>query len=248
MKALLLLLLSCGIALGQSPLLTGSGIDWTKAPSGVPGPSSVTNLAYWWVASDLTLNTKVTNWVDRIQGAVWTNGDTATQPTNSTSGVCFDTTTELTNSVLDLSGAPWNGGATWCAVIQPISVTPGVVSGVWIKDTRDFGIGFLSSGNAINVNSFGVMFKGLTVKQDWMFPIAGGGSSAYFTNNVQAHDGTGGNLFNNKTYRLASAVSGGTKGAFFIQEFLIYTNLLATQSVNRATLHTYFTNTYNFAP
>ncbi len=218
-----------------------------RSASGVPGPSSVTNLAYWWVASDLAVGSSVLSWTDRVQHAVWTNGNSATRPTNSLTGVCFNTTSELTNNFMDFSGPPWNGGGTWVAVLQPIAM-PGLVSSVWIGGS-DFGAGFTSAANVVNPNSFGAICKALLTVQDWIFPLAGG-SFAFYTNNVQASSGAGlGNLFNRADmFKLASAPAGGTRGAFYLREFLIYTNVLATNSVNRATLHTYFTNTYSFAP
>jgi hypothetical protein len=69
MKYVAILLLSCLSVLGQSPLLTGSGIDWTKAPSGNP---DYTATLYVDLQTDTTASL----------GAAYNQGDIVTWWTN----------------------------------------------------------------------------------------------------------------------------------------------------------------------
>lgn len=63
-----------------------------------PGPGNIPGLAYWWVASDVATNgVPVTNWVDRIQGAVMHNLGTNQPTCPTTNAVYFNGNGILTN-------------------------------------------------------------------------------------------------------------------------------------------------------
>lgn len=84
-------LLFCLTASAQLPV-----IPFVVPNSGIS--ADLTGVAYRWVFSDITTNTTVTSWVDRIQGSTWVNGAVAKQPTNSAQGIWIDSTHYLTNN------------------------------------------------------------------------------------------------------------------------------------------------------
>lgn len=91
----LFLLLSCLPCLAQFPY---SGTTWSIASSGGGVQANLSNVFERWVFTDLTNNSSLSSgWVGEIQGEVWTNGNSATTPTNSYSGVWFDNSHFLTN-------------------------------------------------------------------------------------------------------------------------------------------------------
>lgn len=100
---------------------------WKKllaVPSEIPPftPRSIPNLSYWWVSSDVPTNINVTNWTDRIQGAIYTNGTTgASRPTNSALGMHFSRASSqiLTNNVISLGGT--NTGSYWIIMRRDFS-------------------------------------------------------------------------------------------------------------------------------
>lgn len=215
--------------------------------SGVPGPDTVSGLQFRWVASDLTVGAKVTNWVDRVQSAVWTNGASSLQPTNSASGVCFDGSTVLTNAVITFTTAAkpviWivaknmrNNNNFDSFLTSPSGLSPGI----------EFSATFVADPNSLTH-----WFAAITnVYQDWYVPGNGSAFSGvplWYTNNVSTTHNSGliasgtANIFN-----FAGQQAGGTKGYFYVQEIAVYTNDLS--SANRTTLHTYATNTYAFSP
>src|ERR1700751_2636245 len=61
------------------------------APSSAAAtPLPLTGLSWWWVSTDVTNNTVVTTWVDRLQGATWSQTPGITCPTNTSSGMFFN--------------------------------------------------------------------------------------------------------------------------------------------------------------
>lgn len=76
----------------------------TLIPTNIYVPPPLTNdtgiagMAYYWNYNDLTANTAVSAWPDRIQAKGYNQGMSSRQPTNSSSGVHFDGITQwLTN-------------------------------------------------------------------------------------------------------------------------------------------------------
>ena len=108
-----ILILSCCSALAQHPLLTGAGIDWTRASSANITNFPITTLGaeHYWLASDLPQATifPATGWRDRIVDVdtnAWiTNNVIKGWPTNRSDGLQFigNESLVLSNSVLGKS-------------------------------------------------------------------------------------------------------------------------------------------------
>lgn len=68
-----------------------------------PEPQQLAGLYLWWNSGDTLsqgTNVVITNWIDRIQGWVFTNETSATRPSNSTNGVVFDGVDDLLTNVV----------------------------------------------------------------------------------------------------------------------------------------------------
>lgn len=246
MKALVLLIVSCSLAFAQSPLLTGSGIDWTKpSASSVPDPTTVPGLQNWWVSSDLTNNLIVTNWVDRISGYTLTNGNTTAgiRPTNSTYGVTFDGTSFLTNRMLTVSNK-----CAFAMVIRPLDTAPAGTPIILGDIPDNIGYGMQSGKFELQGDLY---FNANTNNMvDWIQtvndPTATTPSRAVTTNNVVLASSAGVIVSGTVIGCLGGSAAVIRHAKFQILEFLWYTNNIATNTAWRTTLHTYFTNTYPF--
>lgn len=118
---ILLLLLSCLVAMGQPSPINRRAMVISGLATGFP--SIVQNgLAYYWVASDVAVGSTISNqWADRIQGMLSQNNVSA-GPTNaaigSGAGVWFDSTKPqwLSNDVASVA-APQV--AAWWFIVKP---------------------------------------------------------------------------------------------------------------------------------
>lgn len=77
MKALFALLLSCFTVLAQSPLTTGSGIDWTRSTSSTWYPTNAAQFAWMWLDTKpltaLTNTSSINVCPDGTAAVKWTN-------------------------------------------------------------------------------------------------------------------------------------------------------------------------------
>lgn len=236
-----ILIFLCLPAFGQLPVLPFA----PALQSSVPGPTSISGLGYYWVSSDLTVGATVTNWVDRIQSAVWTNSGSL-QPTNSASGVCFDGSKTLTNNVL-FSFAGSNNYKLWIVMKNVRNTT---VENFYnqLGTANNSGQAF-GGGNVIDPVSQAPRFIAITnIIQDWL--VCGTGNNVLTTtrtNNIST--GYAGVLTasgNNLLASFASTANGNARGFFYVVEVAWFTNDIT--SVQADTLHKYATNTYNFSP
>lgn len=226
-----------------------------RAGGSTPYPQTLPGLAYYWVASDLNVGDKVTNWIDRIQGLAWTNQTSAKQPTNSALGVYFDGTMFLTNSGMVMPVNQYNS----LFVIIRRDTYPGVFQGILCNVATKFGyvfnnIGIISyadwafaqasqadlSGNQgrLKTNTF------MTLIAD---SYNGSGSDHYYTNGILSA------TISSTTVSSAVATNllGGTGDAGrylvgYIRELAIITNTITATIASN--LNYYATNTYSYTP
>ncbi len=227
--------------------------------------ANLQNVAYRWVASDIT-NNPATNWIDRIQGHVWTNADNAVRPVVSINYITFDSTHWLTSTPPTLSSN--------CAVgfvMNMLEPASGTHPGIWLGPGGDtcttnyLGIGLESGGanyalrhspGCDTINFLGARYGSLTnvihTMVLWNGPTNGAnGFRACFTNSVAAGS-------------VAGAITSWTAGApvtlgrnifrasgptMRIYEMWIWTNAVTaipgTDSIV-ANFHQYATNAYAF--
>lgn len=200
-------------------------------------PGNITNrIGYWWVSSDLTTNTPVTNWVDRIQGFVWGQGNVATQPTNSALGVGFGGSQSMTNT-----GGHGSPGASF----------------FWIYEAT------VSSANAYLIGSpggggYGFVLNSLAWTQPG-FPHSDLSSATIPTGKLEDVEWDGSNFFTNGVLSVNVTMAGfdlttlgSVNGSIdfwkgYITEIGWWTNTVF-DSVTVSNLHHYATNTYHFSP
>lgn len=241
---ILLLSLCAWSCLGQLPVVPLQ----TTPSTGIPGPTSIPGLRYWWVASDLPLNVKVTNWFDRIQGFVLTNTTDSLRPTNSSAGVGFNSSTwlQFSNSFIETI----NSTGSWFVVAAPTTSSGGFASIIGGADGAGYG---LYSGSGGTLRYFGAGGNGTIsafvsgTTYDIGITITNNtGQNSFYTNGVLrttftsgAFGGVGGTLYMGRDGP-GDAYNGK------IKELLYYSNKVSQASIT--TLHTYFTNTYGFSP
>lgn len=210
---------------------------------------------YWWVSSDLTTNVNVTNWVDRIQSFVFTNGDDSLRPTNSATGVGFDGSHWLSNTPgfdWETSGA---GTASVWVVFSP--VTAAAANGGFLASDSSAGSGIYSpSGN--QMKNFGdkgnaTMFNFVSGNTyDMAITISNIAGQTYnWTNNVFATTAIAGqpNRTAGHSNQIYLAKDGQASPVFFKGKVLelvwFYSNIEASVI---SQLHTYATNKYGYTP
>ena len=155
-----ILILSCCSALAQHPLLTGAGIDWTRASSANITNFPITTLGaeHYWLASDLPQATifPATGWRDRIVDVdtnAWiTNNVIKGWPTNRSDGLQFigNESLVLSNSVLGKSNISITNPSIR-AVFMVVSSTKATASyflGAAVATGNDAGIWWNNSGGS----------------------------------------------------------------------------------------------------
>lgn len=202
------------------------------------------NLGYYWVYVDMPTNILVTNWVDRIQGSVWTNGaaDT-TRPTNSDLGVHFDSTKTqiLTNYTISFYGT--NSSSHWIIIRRDKN-----------NAFQDF-LDYANSGDLewgyYNDNTHAVS-AGVAARNDgpsllgdfqdlaWVSDGAANNTS-FYTNGVFATNWSGTVINSGKTWRIMGGIANEGYFGGYIKAFGIWSNTVFT--VNQVSnLHYAFTN------
>lgn len=215
-------------------------------------------LAYYWVASDMSNNIIVSNWVDRIQGSVWTNLNITTQPdiTNSSSGVHFTRSKAqtLTNNVNPIR----YGGTGGDSYVSQWIILQREASGVFqdfldYADSGDAEWGYDPGNNLflfLNTHSLntGAVTPGtiqdVAVASDGITPL-----TIIYTNGVPCLTNTlAGRAFSDAfPWKIMGGISGSGFFGGYIRELLIYTNTFWT-SQQVSNLHYYSTNTYGYTP
>lgn len=252
----ILLLLSL-TAFGQAFTPRRPFIPQVAGASGPQSPTNFAGLAYYWVASDTLIqgtNVTITNWVDRIQGLIWTNETAGSRPVNSTNGIYFDGSTWMTNSGMILPTVSDNG---WYFIIERTAQTDwwntflsrqgqdgGFVFGDGIHSPKYIALRGPSStelaGSAVPTNKFMTLFLNA---HSTAF------TSQFATNGVAAlqnfSDNTGPGNFTNVLGRNGT-VAFGYRFTGYIQEIAVWTNQVTTNAW--IPLNSYATNTYLYSP
>lgn len=208
-------------------------------------PPTTQDLAFWWVSSDVATNTVVTNWVDRIHGAVLSNTFGTVCPTNSATGMCFN---GASNQVLFTSGVDYPQTATvWMIVQRTGSGTFQIVLAADAGGTSLFGYEsgtwhlYRSGVNRIvdgdpSTNSF--FDIGFTAETTVPALIGYTNGVSYATNATT--------LSATNTWTRV----GGVNLEYFtgkVKEILIFTNS-ALSAIQMAGWHQYGTNLYGYTP
>lgn len=247
MRLSLSILLLCSSALAQ-PMQHWAAANRTSLVSARMTPTNIFNgVAYWWVASDNPSNVIVSNWVDRIQAVVKTNGDTTVRPTNnSLVGVYFNSSVGqfVTNATLNNSTAL----NTYWLVMQRDGNHAGNLVGQSISANFP---GFLISGSGSpQMFSAGQLFTGPVLPNatmiDVLFVCERNGvnqTNAFYTNGVPWT--TTNTLVDIGSFTMRTMGKDLGNGAYsgYITEFGVVTNIWPTP-VQASNLHYYFTNTY----
>lgn len=258
---LLLPFLICLSAVGQNAFFGGAAsfqnADFTTN-SHLPVPQRIPGLERWWVASDLGGVSSVSDWTDRIQGKVLRKDVAGGAISNSqTNYVTFATNTRMTNTAQDYV-LPSNSGSLARSFVILLKMTPGHTTGnqciyTATTDAAD-GLSYLATVHAVEwfANSILNNFAATNgVLQDWFLtmtnPAAGSVSFRVFTNGVWCSD----TAVNAPRTLYSIGGNGAGNNPLFgdVYEILSYTNAgTPLTSNNVAQLHTYFTNTYGYAP
>ncbi len=257
-----LLLFLCLSASAQ-PFNAATGLPFL-APNAVTSvvvtnwaPTNIASgLSYWWVSSDVPTNTAVLSWTDRVQQLVWTNGNAATRPTNSSSGVHFvrASSTILTNNpaMLITIGAN-NDVNTHFVILNQGSHVAEMMLGITGVETpcERFGSGgnicYFQSPSDICCN-FGNLVG--TLGDLCVSAFSQGGhvnpSFTFYTNAVPCNTNSAPGVSSQGSWNSVGGDAGTGFFDAFVKEVIIYTNTLTLLQVSN--VHYYATNTYHYAP
>jgi hypothetical protein len=206
----------------------------------------IPGLQYWFVSSDLSNGITASNWIDRVQGAVLTNGAPSKRPTMDNNGCLVFNLQYITNRIFGVSNQ-----TTMCLIMSPDHLPASGTESFFTDGPPTTSIQYrffapnqwaLQNGPLFTevigrTNDIIVTINGLKVADDLVITngVTVGGISV---------QGTG----------TAFGVVGGLAdsfgpGQFHIRELLWYTNSnFATNATAVALFHKYATNTYNYAP
>lgn len=231
----------------------------------IPLPKTIPGLALWWVYTDTTTNNVApTNWIDRIQSLVWTNGDSASRPTNTVIGMGYGGASPrfLTNQ------PQFDMGTNWSVVMFVTDANPsssaGLADGLFCENGSNFNAGLNFQGTTVDRlfwtshaggnTSLGAATISRSNEYDIVFmesnSVSSSGATFGFTNGIfyasaarESVDtylgGSGANLVSGANH-LATWFDG------YMREFMVFTNLLSSQNISN--IHYYRTNTYGGSP
>lgn len=212
-------------------------------------PSSLTNLTYWWVHTDIPTNDViVTNWPARTGSSTFEQADSSLRPTNTASGVAFSGGRRMTNNPLATVDVTAAARGTFWMILAPDIPTAGL--GVLFADqTGDHNLStesdnqwsyFASNGGAVNLGSW-------VTNQfvDVALVYTNGAINTAYTNGVAMFTRATATPYN-ENQRFIGGDPFGDQFKGFIREFALFNDALTTS--NLAQLHQYATNTYGYSP
>lgn len=203
---------------------------------------------YWWVYTDMASGINVTNWIDRIQASVWTNGFVdATRPTTDANGVLFN---RANSTVLTNSGVSFANTSTHFVIVKRTSASAfqdildqansGLLEWFW-NNASQWLFSVSSANRLVDGNT-----SGTTAFFDMVMVTDGNGNvSDLYTNGVSAkHDAV---AIPAGIWKIMGGIpNNGFFGGYF-KEMAVWTNVnLNTTKIGQ--LHTYATNTYGYTP
>ncbi len=243
----ILSLLICWSASAQLPVIPFNPLLSATAQF---TPTNITpKVAYWWVNTDKATNTAWSNWVDRIQGVVFTNGDTgSTRGTNSALGMHFTRTSSqaMTNKVHNSISSTFGNECIW--YIINLDTAP-ADEGWFCLDTtvNSPSILVLSAKPSYFANA--TTTSGVTLPLNTsvdVFMVAMAASKlAFYTNGIPAITNTvgGGGAFTvNQFNSLGRDLGDGFFDGFTMQIAIITNVVTSEQSLLASNLHYYRTN------
>lgn len=224
----------------------------TPASSGISQPPQ-DGLAWWWVAEDVTVGDPVTNWVDRIRGAVWENdaGVGTTTPVSTADGIQFN---GAANQFITTSVTVTDAGATNIAVFLIIRRTGAGAFQSTLSENNGGNKSFDWTGGAWKVYSGGPTYASDgnpgTVWFDWAVVGLRTPSDATigYTNGVAYATNAGSYVWNVPQPFTRFGNTPGQSFTGYFRELLIYTNINSIGASGIAQMHQYATNKYGYTP
>lgn len=240
----LALLLTCLPCFAQFPYC---GVTWQQPSSGgfvLPGANQVLLRLK---ASDLPVGKITAGWTDEIHGVVFTNGTTATQPTNGPTGVRFASTWLMKQGT---SFTGWFSSNAFFCVYQ-VDPNAGGWDTIYGADSSETGLGFNNSP-ANGWFMIGTISLTGPVPSNVMGDVIETGSGnpiVTYTNGILATSKSTGftGFFNNL---LGANQSGPVHNDFYngyVQEIIVWSNYTLS-SIDISNLHYYRTNIYGGSP
>lgn len=217
---------------------------------GLPGPSTISGIRYYWVSEDLAQGVVTANWIDRINGYGIGNSTGAGQPTNTTSGVHFNGAQFLTNSpVFDptTNTVPLPGqtvGGYWI-VLAP--TTPAGLFGCFVaSDAGAFGL-YVTSGGIWRIfgecgsPTWGAYSSG--TKYDLAVNDTSCGTNAFYLNGSLSSSGVTAGFYNNVS-DIGRQHNGLLPFKGYILEIAFFSRQLTAAEIT--TLHAYAAAKYTY--
>lgn len=217
-------------------------------------PSSISGLCYWWVADDVTNQSSVTTWPDRIQANNLFQPTNTVRPLTTTDSVLIDGRTgNLT--FLNVTNLFFDQGATnsfWMIVI-PLYRGSGTQQGSFMGDSlgNNYEEMDATTANAFtwyvrngitSLSGRTILFSNLTTLS-WSAKKDGTGNGTTYTNGVQAIATVGSGLFTIDQIGRRSRSVPNQNLDFFgrLYQLAVWTNTTLT-SVNESNLYWFATN------
>lgn len=248
--AIIFIVLLCAVSL-ESQISPGSLHRLIGNPSAGNGLS--VTATYWWNFADLTVNAKVTNWVDRNMGSAFVNTlGNSTVPTNTANGVYFR---KVSNQYLTNAGAVFKATNQSCS--HWVVVNRGTFN-AWqnildyTMDSMPYAIGFSANNKMYaiqtpNTREGPVVLTNVWIDLLWVHHYPS--NFLYFYTNGVIASGVSGE---GQAVRPSWGVMGGTTGSGqwfegYIKEVAVFSNKWVTTD-EAMKLHTYATNKYGYTP
>lgn len=228
----------------------------------ITNPSYIPGIAYWWVATDTLTNqgtnVAITNWIDRIQGLMWTNETAGARPMNSeTDGIVFDGSVWMTNSGMVITNHTGPSAAMFiCRRTAQNALVQGILYNFDLHNGYGYQNGSLGSASWLFQAPANIGLSGPLATNLWecllLNDVGSGTGGSSWTNGVLCR----GNFGFGAAWIATNLVGGtGEAGRYLvgnIQEIAIYTNYIGT-NVNdlsnwASILNHYATNTYKYVP
>jgi hypothetical protein len=211
-------------------------------------PLSIPTIRYWWVHTDMSTNTKVSTWTDRIQSAILEQSTASLQPSNLAAGVQFDGTDWLLNNpTFKMTNAVYTNEQSFFAIITP--TTPSASWGFFLGSSDStFGDGlgtendgeFFFSG-AVGSLSMGTFTTGDPV--DFAFTSDEGSNNYFVDGSLVSGPVSGQGLWQYQEY-VGKHDSFAAFYAGYIRELIFFSNALTSSDI--LNLHNYGVATYGY--
>lgn len=212
--------------------------------------------AYWWVANDLTNQqspgTKVTNWVDRIQGEQLNQSVNTRRPTFTTNGTLY---TWATLYLTNVGTMPAFESGTYLFISEITDLGGGGRYDIWGEGNvtthpiciRGSGAGntnfaIINSGGTI-YNFGGMLSTGKCMLAVSVDKVGTGNYSIFgYTNNILASTYTSQAVSPFMAYKYFGGNDSDFSPNWYVKEVLVWTNALTTNEINL--MWEYSTNKY----